>query len=365
MVITMSDYLLEQEISTASCDDILMEQYAAAAEVNSAIAAAYAKEILMLEYASDAYLEEADSNGEVKESKFKKFWSTIWEAIKNFFKMIWQKLKDFGAWVKSIFKGKPSAKLREEYEEMTDAEAEALVKKITGDLDVKSDGKGGIKPHVYETEPTKYWIENFDAWCDLAEKILDEIARTANFHTVNLNRYLNELKDKSSALHNIQKKTEGPKKSAKATLGTMVEFLDWFETNGSTMLDGIRDKIQKMDSGITAAKEALDKAEGKGEAKDADYITAARKLHAEIQTVSADVLKVINEKRTFVDKVTKAVVDIDKAKKRSIAEKGRKDGETRAQAYKRIEAEQGRNPVRDKAMIEPEYRGQVLGFQEK
>lgn len=349
MIITMSDYLLEQEISTASCEDILVEQYAAAAEVNSAIAEAYAKEFLMLEYASDAYLEDADSDGEVKESKFKKFWSTIWEAIKNFFKMIWQKLKDFGAWVKSIFKGKPSEKLRKEYEEMTDAEAEALVKKITGDLDVETDGKGGIKPHVYETETTKYWIENFDAWCDLAEKILDEITRTAKFHTVNLNSYLSELKSKSSALHNIQKKTEGPKKSAKATLGTMVEFLDWFETNGSTMLDGIRDKIQKMDNGITAVKDALNNAESKGEAKDADYITAAKKLHAEIQIVSADVLKVLGEKRAFVDKVTKAVADIDKAKKRSIAERGRKDGETRAQAYKRIQTGKGENPVRDNA----------------
>ena len=45
MVITMSDYLLEQEISTASCDDIVLEQAAAEIEVSSALIDAYCKQM--------------------------------------------------------------------------------------------------------------------------------------------------------------------------------------------------------------------------------------------------------------------------------------------------------------------------------
>jgi hypothetical protein len=337
MVITMSDYLLEQEISTASCEDIVLEQYMAEADVYTAIANAYAKEVLMLEYASDAYLEEAEDGA--KESKFKKFWSTIWEAIKRFFRFIGEKLAAFGRWVKSIFKGKPSEQLREDYEKMADEEAEEYLAKIIGnERDVLTDGKGRIQPHVYETAATQAWIENFDTWCDIAEKILEQITNNTKFLANGLvTKLLKELKTKSSALHNAEKKASGPKKSAKATLDTMAAFLKWYEDTGSAKMFDIRDKIQKMDSLLTSAKQGYEAIDTKDRPEAvSSYVACAKELRDEISKVSADVLSEISEKTEFIKKVEKAHKDFyaarDDLKKDARRRARAKDQEARDEA---------------------------------
>ena len=69
--IKLSDYIMEQEVSTASCEDIVLEQLQAEINVNVALAEAYAKQILMMEYAegysSDLY-SEADTSTDTKSS---------------------------------------------------------------------------------------------------------------------------------------------------------------------------------------------------------------------------------------------------------------------------------------------------------
>lgn len=104
MVITMSDYLLEQEISRASCDDIYIEQAAAEIEVASAIVDAYLKQAIMLEYADDGsvYLE-AEGKG---------FFKTIWEGIVSLATSIWSAITGLVDKIKTYFANKKLARAK-------------------------------------------------------------------------------------------------------------------------------------------------------------------------------------------------------------------------------------------------------------
>lgn len=140
MIVTLSDYIMEQTVSPASCEDITMEQGLAEMEVYTALANAYAKQILMLEYAAE-YTMEADgetattteATEEKKNSKFKEFWRTIWEGIKKAIFWLGRKFKEFGGWIKSKFSKKAIDKAQEVADNGTDEEVEALVESITSD----------------------------------------------------------------------------------------------------------------------------------------------------------------------------------------------------------------------------------------
>lgn len=86
MIVTLSDYILEQEVSTAECSDITMEQTLAGIDVASKLWAAYTKQIVMLEYAN-TYME-ADEQTATETKTGEKWYQKAWTAIKNFFKMI-------------------------------------------------------------------------------------------------------------------------------------------------------------------------------------------------------------------------------------------------------------------------------------
>lgn len=100
----ISDWILEQDISTASCDDIGLAQCFAEMEVLSALMECYAKQELIQEYCSgdirefDIYMESgdetgaepeeessesSDDSGEKKSNKFKGFMSTIGNKTKS------------------------------------------------------------------------------------------------------------------------------------------------------------------------------------------------------------------------------------------------------------------------------------------
>lgn len=96
MVVTLSDYILEQEVSTASCDEIVFEQLQAEIDVNTAIVSAYAKQLAMLEFAS-GYTMEADTSTSTEQKKG--FFSKLWGGIKK----VWKAICDwFGRRIQSI-----------------------------------------------------------------------------------------------------------------------------------------------------------------------------------------------------------------------------------------------------------------------
>jgi len=82
--IKLSDYIMEQEVSTASCDDILMEQAFAEMDVASKLFSAYHKQLLMTEMAV-GYAMESDASTTSSETK-EKWYKRAWSAIVSFFK---------------------------------------------------------------------------------------------------------------------------------------------------------------------------------------------------------------------------------------------------------------------------------------
>lgn len=130
--IKLSDYIMEQEVSTASCDDILMEQTFAEIDVASKVCAAYCKQLMMLEY--DAGLvQEADDTTKTK------WYKTAWEAVKKFFTTIGKAIAGFftGIWNKFFSKDKLSAAMAA-CRKMQNATPEELKKLGLDDINILS-----------------------------------------------------------------------------------------------------------------------------------------------------------------------------------------------------------------------------------
>lgn len=147
MIITMSDYLLEQEISTANCGNIVMEQLQAEIDVAGAILEAYTKQLVMLEYTSDEkFYQEADAN---KPGFFKR----IGEGLKKLWDGFWEMLKRWFGNIKRFFTGTTLNQTMSKMEKMSDEDKayfrlkltaaqdglinnlEAIIDKILGTLD--------------------------------------------------------------------------------------------------------------------------------------------------------------------------------------------------------------------------------------
>lgn len=91
----ISDYIMEQEISTASCDDIEIAKCFAEMEVLGSIVECYAKQAMIMEYyegdvSEFGIFQEAtndetnnDSDSEKKRNVFKRMGSAIWNALKK------------------------------------------------------------------------------------------------------------------------------------------------------------------------------------------------------------------------------------------------------------------------------------------
>ena len=152
MVVTLSDYILEQEVSTASCDDIVLEQLQAQIDVNLALANAYLKEYMMLEYAS-VYTEADESNGattEKKSGKFKEWIKKVWEAIKGFFVKIGTKIKQFVRWIKTKIGGDAPTRLRKLAEKGSEEDCKRYVVAILNEFAKKSNK---IEQHLSDLKP--------------------------------------------------------------------------------------------------------------------------------------------------------------------------------------------------------------------
>ena len=184
MVIKMSDYLLEQEISTASCNDILLEQAAAEIEVSSALIDAYCKQAVMLEY---AYMEETESESEEKSEKKPGIFKKMGEAIKKFFSGIFSFLRGLWDKVVGFFRHTKVDHMVKKLDDMTPEEKAEFSGAIAPAL---KEGKGSseLRKRLFGdiAELTKRFVELFEAvntdlntWTALAsdsEKLSEKIA---------------------------------------------------------------------------------------------------------------------------------------------------------------------------------------------
>lgn len=120
----ISDWILEQDISTASCDDIELAQCFAEMEVLSALMECYAKQELIQEYCSgdirefDIYMESgdetgaepeegssesSDDSGDKKSNKFKGFMSGAKETAKKWWGSVIDLIKNIGTLIVKLF----------------------------------------------------------------------------------------------------------------------------------------------------------------------------------------------------------------------------------------------------------------------
>lgn len=283
MIVTLSDYILEQEVSAASCDDITMEQGLAEMQVYAALANAYAKQFLMLEYASEYTMEADDetatqtdtANGSGQsESKWKKFWRTIWEGIKHAIEWLGQKFRDFGAWIKSKFSKKAIEKAEEIAESGSDEEVAAIVDEIVSDYNAAEGAQNtgetisggevslGVKLSALDIL-TAYEVDEISGIIEDIGSLANELASSLkSIYTSNKNKSYNYAKGLLSS--NIEKlggkldalqarkanagwvqlaKTGNGKREL---LSKMTRFVKWMTDAGYSKLDTVDKQLNEI-----------------------------------------------------------------------------------------------------------------------
>lgn len=277
MVITMSDYLLEQEISTASCDDITLEQAAAEIEVASSLIDAYLKQVVMLEC---AYMEKADEDTDEDEDdsddgeQKPKFFAKIGSAIKKFFvgifdflRGLWGRIVNFFKRIKADGMMKRMAKMSEEEKNnfayslgvaLDNANSplslEALVKK-----------EDTMRTNLFEmiTELTSRFVDLFDA----VNTNLDTWTQLAS-DASNVSKTISEFKKA------YKDTAKGPEYTKLHTI-SFEEYYKWIENVNAVFEDkrvseilkvlGNKETVNKFAEALGVNYDA--KATGKGKAK--------------------------------------------------------------------------------------------------
>lgn len=279
MVVTLSDYILEQEVSTASCDDIVCEQLQAEVDVCIALANAYAKEVMMLEYAT-VYQEEAEET-EKKPSKIREFFGGIWEKICKIASAIANWFSTKFAAIKAKFDKRRMEKAREKalkIEREGSPEEKALlasqIMKETGFVSTKFLTTGA---KVFKEAVDKY-LEFASGLRTLFEKWVDDIAREKMTSDDSKKAIMDKLKetaekakeavDKGKSVIDKFKKKSGETAAATHTADQWGDLLDFLSNN--------EDELQADLSGITEKLKAI-QAEIKVAKNKADYIDASRK----------------------------------------------------------------------------------------
>lgn len=179
MVITVSDYLLEQEISTASCSDIVLEQAAAEIEVYGKLFDAYVKQAIMFEYASYTESDEESSNTDEKsEEKKEGIFKKIGKAVKGFFAGIWEFLKGLWDKIVNFFSKTKVDHMVKKMDEMSDEEKKEFSGAIAPALG-ENKGSGSLRKKLFKdiTDLTAKFVElfdslttNLDTWNSLASE---------------------------------------------------------------------------------------------------------------------------------------------------------------------------------------------------
>lgn len=275
MIVTLSDYIMEQTVSPASCEDIAMEQGLAEMQVYTALANAYAKQIMMLEYAAEYTMEADDETAtttateEKKTSKFKEFWRTIWEGIKKAIFWLRDRFVDFGKWIKGKFNKKSIEKAEQIAENGSDEEVAAIVDSIydAGELktsDETASATVAVQPAkklsafelltAYEVDDIANIINDI---ASLAEKLR---TNTKSIFTANRNNSkgfikgalssnINALGEELSKLE-VRKSNAGwvsvSTKDKRGMLKKMTQFVKWMTSEGFNKLDEIDKKLNDI-----------------------------------------------------------------------------------------------------------------------
>lgn len=309
MVVTLSDYILEQEVSTASCDDILIEEAYAAMEVNRALANAYAKEITMLEYAvefgSDLYVEAEGGTGTEEKTGFGakvgKFFKTIWDAIVNAFKWIGRQFAKLWGWIKGLFSKKTADTLRNV---ATSDKVDEAVIKIKEDLKSKNLRLEDFE-EIIATKGVRKFIENGNKTYDQLTQLLGELkSAITDVDTANLNKILAEIKKLTSELAkgkgtlalagsgstgalkfgaNMTEKGLSPQQTEqnRDLLNQMADFVEWTAGEGRAAIGGLQDKMQKFDYELDQISRSLPDVNGENTTNKQKDLVSAFKGHSD------------------------------------------------------------------------------------
>lgn len=249
--IKLSDFIMEQEVSTASCEDIVLEQLQAEIDVASKVASAYCKQLLMLEYAM--YQEEdtqtATETQDKKDTK-DRWYKTAWEAVKRFFTSIGKAIAGFftGIWNKFFAKDKLSAATKA-CQKMMNASPEDLERLGLNDINILS-----LEVRFDAA------IKAGNAYCNVIEKLKEDLAN------------IDKMKDP----------------------GTRQESLEFFDTEFTAVAEAFKKAYDKKDDANSPktvniiAIEACLKRLSEGTKKELDEVTKKVKASNEQLTSSFD-----------------------------------------------------------------------------
>lgn len=279
MIVKLSDYIMEQEVSTASCDDIVCEQLQAEINVLTALTNACVKECMMFEYAT-VYQEE-DEETTKKPSKIREFFGNIWEKICKIASAIATWFSTKFANIKAKFNEKRMKKAREkalqlEREGSPEEKAQLAAQIVT---------ETGFVSTKYLTAGAKVFKDAIDEYLkfasglrDLFEQWVDDIAREKMTADDSKKAIMDKLKETAEKAKEAVDKGKSvidkfTKKSGETVGATHTEdqWKDLFEflTNDNSELeadlDDITEKLKAIQSEIKVAKNK------------SDYIVASRK----------------------------------------------------------------------------------------
>lgn len=318
----ISDWILEQDISTASCDDIGLAQCFAEMEVLSALMECYAKQELIQEYCSgdirefDIYMESgdepeeessegSDDSGEKKSNKFKDFMSDVGGKIKNTASTVKNKTKGATSTVGSTAKRWWGSIIE-------------LVTRI-GQLIVKLFSRVSytkIKKKVEASDINMWYIPYDIAYMsdmlDSLIKYYGEFSTLLTSKTTDISKY-NKL---YNSIIDTEKRDESELSSLKDSKmsASKKDLLDFIENLIQIQENGIP-KVSKMLNDLNYAKKDYKDMENAGEMVKI-IKSCASKLHSTFTKVNSEIMTVTNKiVKDAIKTDKKTGEDINKSKK--------------------------------------------------
>lgn len=309
----ISDWILEQDISTASCDDIELAQCFAEMEVLSALMECYAKQELIQEYCSgdirefDIYMESgdetgaepeeessegSDDSGEKKSKKFKGFMSGAKETAKKWWGSVIDLIKNIGTLIVKLFS-------RVSYEQIKERVVESTAETWTIPVAMISGMQKYLKSVLkhYEqfsnlltsktTDIAKY--KSLDSDITTSKRIYETHIEGRGKESSNLSKdemlsFLDEMidiqKNEIPTVKKTLKSLDYAKKDYKEmeNTGEMVKIIKScagrlhheFTVCNKTILDMTNTIVKSIDKGAKSMKKYLDKETNKGKKHKSD-----------------------------------------------------------------------------------------------